>query len=202
MIAERWKALGYTDVLLNEIMEAYSAPARYYHNLLHIEALLALSEQYAEKLVNRTVVDLSIFYHDIIYKVPGGDNERQSAILATARLKELGLEAATIDEVAKFIEATKTHDLADVQHRSDLAYFLGFDMAILGAEWDEYLAYIKNIRREYAVFPDALYYPGRESFLRSTLDKPRIFLTDDLSTRFELQARENMRRELAALPIS
>jgi predicted metal-dependent HD superfamily phosphohydrolase len=184
---------------LDEIVRAYTRKNRHYHNLHHVAALLRLSDQYAAQLQDKTVVDFAIFYHDIVYNVPGSDNEHKSALLAAKRLKELLAPPDIIKEVSLFIEATKHHDLFDVRHTGDLRYFLDFDMSILAAPWEEYEVYIKSIRKEYKWYPDMVYNPGRKQFLMSTLAKPNIFHTEAFRQTHEARARENMQKELGIL---
>jgi len=202
LLTKRWIALATrfssksAIKFLDEIVHAYSRSKRHYHNTDHITALLELSYQYEHKLVSKAVVDFAIYYHDIVYKVPGSDNEHKSAVLAASRLKQMQVPDEMIGEVCAFIEATKSHDLVQVHNKTDLEYFLDFDMSILGAEWGDYLTYISRIRKEYALYPDLVYNPARKKFLNSTLNKPQIFLTEEFKERFEDNARRNMEREL------
>jgi predicted metal-dependent HD superfamily phosphohydrolase len=39
---------------------------------------------------------------------------------------------------------------------------LDADLSILGKDLDTYLAYTKMIRKEYSIYPDFLYKPGRK----------------------------------------
>lgn len=181
---------------LHEITEAYSSPKRHYHNLQHIEALLKMCNQYASRLDNKVAVDLAIFYHDIIYRASSNDNEAQSAVLAGERLQELGVPGNIIRDVKLFIEATKHHQVGEAANRHDLAYFLDFDMSILAAPADEYMEYTRNIRKEYRLYPDILYYPGRKKFIRSTLDNEYIFHSNEFRTSMEARARGNLEKEL------
>lgn len=203
-VEERWRASvaplqidpAQVDQLLEEIIHAYSQPARHYHNLVHIASLLKLSDRYADHLSDKPVVDFAIFYHDIVYDVPGNDNEGESAAVAEKRLGKLNVQEEKIKEVKAFIEATKTHELSEVRNIEDLKYFLDFDLSILAADWDEYLIYTKNIRKEYSIYPDILYYGGRGSFVKTTLQKEHVFHTDLFRSVFENKARQNLQREL------
>lgn len=186
LIAEAW----------SEILKAYSGNKRHYHNLQHIAALLKLSDNYAQELADKNIVDFAIFYHDYFYQVPGPQNEHKSAVFAGHRLAELHVPADMTEQVKLYIEATKTHESVPVTHPSDLLYFLDFDMAILGAPWEEYEVYLANIRKEYKWYPDVLYYPGRKSFLKQTLEKEHFYHTEVFRKELEAKARENMRREL------
>jgi predicted metal-dependent HD superfamily phosphohydrolase len=184
------------ETCLREIVDAYSKPKRYYHNLDHIAFMLELSNQYAQSLEYKAAVDFATFYHDIIYKVTAQDNEQQSGILAMDRLGLLRVPDNIRFRACVFIEATKDHELAEESSMDDLRYFLDFDMAILGADWDTYQTYLKSIRKEYKYYPDLLYYPGRRKFLKKTLESKCIFHTEAFRSACEAKARANIQREL------
>lgn len=181
---------------LHELITAYSGPGRHYHTIEHVEHLLRLSNEHATALHNKLVVDLAVFYHDIVYHVPATGNEHESAAIAVERLRSLGMPEAVTREVGVFIEATKAHEPVETEHFEDLCYFLDFDMCILAANWEAYLRYIHNVREEYKFYPDELYRPGRASFLRQTLAKKHVFHTPAFR-KLEQQARQNMERELS-----
>ena len=186
------------DRFFREIERKYTSSRRHYHNLHHIQALLLFCETYAGQLQDRDVVMFSVFYHDIIYNVLRKDNEPRSARLAIKRLLALGAPAEKVEQVKLFIEATQTHTVSsDVTYTTDLQLFLDFDMSILGAGWDDYEAYTRQVRREYRIYPDKLYYPGRRQFLQHCLQAAFIFQTPVFRERYEASARENMARELA-----
>lgn len=185
--------------LFVEIEAAYGSSDRHYHNLLHIDALLELSNQYQDHLGNKEAVDFSIFYHDIIYKVSRSDNEEKSAEMAAGRLKALTFPSEKISTVAEYIIASKTHTLNARANENDLAWFLDFDMSILGADWKTYFQYSQEVRKEYMIYPDMLYQPARKQFLQRTLEMPFIFNTNQFSEQYERQARINLQKELSLL---
>ena len=186
------------DRFFREIERKYTSSRRHYHNLHHIQALLQFCETYAGQLQDRDVITFSVFYHDIIYNVLRKDNEPRSARLAVKRLLALGVPAVKAEQVKIFIEATQTHTVSsDVMYTTDLQLFLDFDMSILGAGWDDYEAYTRQVRREYCIYPDKLYYPGRRQFLQHCLQAEFIFQTQIFRDLYEAKARENMARELA-----
>jgi predicted metal-dependent HD superfamily phosphohydrolase len=186
------------DRFFRELERKYTSSRRHYHGLHHIQALLQFCETYAGQLQDRDVVTFSVFYHDIIYNVLRKDNEPRSARLAVKRLLALGVPANKAEQVKIFIEATQTHTVSsDVTYTTDLQLFLDFDMSILGSDWDDYEAYTRQVRREYRIYPDKLYYPGRRQFLQHCLQAEFIFQTQVFRERYEARARENMARELA-----
>jgi predicted metal-dependent HD superfamily phosphohydrolase len=189
-----------TDSLFNEIEKKYSARSRHYHNLQHIQALLELSQQYAHVLTDKDVVDFAIFYHDIIYNVLRKDNEQRSAGLAVKRLHALHVPEEKAEQVKIFIEATQKHIVTEtVSNKADLELFLDFDMSILAAPWNDYLQYTQQIRKEYRLYPDKLYIPGRKQFLQQCLKADFIFHTAIFREKYEVVARENIRMELSLL---
>lgn len=183
-----------------EIERKYAASARHYHTLQHIHDMLALSEQYKAHAQQPDIIDFSILYHDIIYNAWRKDNEERSAALAVQRLSELGVPADKTGLVKLFIEATQTHTIppgTGAQH--DLCLFLDLDMAILAAEWNTYVAYTAQVRKEYHIYPEMLYKAGRRKFLQNTLQSPTIFHTDLCRGQFESRARRNMEKELQSM---
>jgi predicted metal-dependent HD superfamily phosphohydrolase len=188
------------DLFFNEIVRKYTSSRRHYHNLQHIQALLDFCDNYAAQLMDADVVAFSIFYHDIIYNVLRKDNEPRSAQLAVTRLQSLSVPPEKTAQVKLYIEATQTHAImATVTHTGDLQLFLDFDMSILGAGWAAYEAYTQQVRREYRIYPDKIYYPGRKQFLQHCLQAEHIFQTPVFGDRYEARARENMKQELAAM---
>ena len=189
------------DAIKAELVELYREAGRHYHDIHHIEALLALAAEYRSELADPEAVEAAIWFHDAIYDSHDKDNEAQSAALAADRLKGRGDEAR-IARIVAMIEATATHDippLDDAAARQDAALFLDMDLAVLGAPAAAFDAYEAAVRREYSWVSDADWRAGRTAVLRGFLARPRIFHTDILAARFEAQARANMERSLKTL---
>ena len=191
------------EVLLNdlfsEIQNAYESGGRFYHTLEHIYELLMLSDTFRNNLKDKDIVDFAIFYHDIVYSPTRNDNEQRSADLALKRLSQLQFSEAKIPVVVQYIHATKNHELSRAQKSHDIAWFLDFDMSILGTDPATYRRYTENVRLEYRIYPDLLYNRGRKKFLQQTFRSHAIFHTPEFRTSFESQARVNMKEELERL---
>lgn len=189
-----------TDRLFKEIEKKYTSSKRHYHNLRHIQVLLQLCDDCSNRLTDKEVAAFAVFYHDIIYNVLRKDNEPRSAVLAVKRLHALGVSDHKNEQVKLFIEATQTHAVTGaVANTEDLKLFLDFDMSILGAPWPEYEAYTQQVRKEYRIYPDKLYIPGRTKFLQHCLQAPFIFQTNIFRDQYEAVARQNIAKELDAL---
>lgn len=179
------------------LISHYTEPHRHYHNLHHLQALLQLQLNYADRITDNESVLLAIFFHDIIYNVKQTDNEEQSAIAAAAFLHQTSYPAERTAQVTDFIHATKTH--VNTRHNSDLDYFLDFDLSILSAPAADYITYTEQIRKEYSIYPDMLYKPGRKKVLAHFLGLPAIYKTDTFRAEREALARQNMQEELKTL---
>ncbi len=183
--------------VFNSLVTLHSEPHRAYHNLKHVYNLLGWAENYRENIRDFQTVGFAVWFHDAIYDASRSDNERQSANLAAARLKHLRAPEAQIETVREMILATKTHDATDLD--SDGKLFLDLDLSILGADALAYQAYSRAIRREYDFIAEPLYQNGRKQMLQSFLNREFIYLTAVCQEKFELQARENIKREIVEL---
>src|SRR5690242_14685828 len=94
--------------LRDELVRAYAAPERHYHNLAHIEAMLGLMHGYENALSDPQSVEAAIWFHDVIYDTRRHDNEAKSAELAASRLSGL-LNPDRIALIARMIRATAGH---------------------------------------------------------------------------------------------
>jgi predicted metal-dependent HD superfamily phosphohydrolase len=93
------------------------------------------------------------------------------------------------------ILATKSH-AASVNRDIDL--FTDADLSVLGAAPETYAQYAAGVRKEYSMYPDLHYKPGRRKVLKHFLEMDRIFKTDEFFQLYEKQARENLLHELAS----
>ena len=187
------------EKLFDEVKSSYSESSRHYHTLSHLEALLKFSEEYQSQLQYKRIVDFAIFYHDVVYKSTRSDNEEKSAQIANERLLQINFPDAERKVVVDFILATKSHAIQPSLYENDLKWFLDFDLSVLGATEEVYLEYVSNIRKEFKIYPDLLYKPGRRKVLQHFLEMDFIFKTEEFRGRFEKQARINLQKELELL---
>lgn len=183
-----------TQVLWEELEKAYSGKSRHYHNLMHLEEMIAQYEMYHSQLTFPVEVLYAIFYHDLIYKATSKENELKSAEFAISILPANA--KINKDLVFEMIVATKLHEHNSVE---DINWLIDFDLKILAKEWNDYEVYFKQIRKEYKIYPDLLYHPGRKKALQHFLENDFIFQTETFRRQFEKQARENILKEIAQL---
>jgi predicted metal-dependent HD superfamily phosphohydrolase len=182
--------------LWSEIQSKYTEKSRHYHTLGHLEHLIDQLNEIKNGIVDWDIVSFAVFYHDIIYNVTKSDNEEKSAELARQRLKKINYPNHEISKCTEMIMATKRHSPTGI---SDIDHFTDADLSILGQHWDVYSNYSRQIRKEYSIYPDLVYTPGRKKVLSRFLNMDRIFKTDHFFMKFEEQARRNLVAELAIL---
>jgi len=184
------------NTLWQDLQVYYNSPNRHYHNLDHIQELLQLAAENQEKFSRYDEIRFAIFYHDAVYDVNSTHNEEKSAQLAELSLEKFNLSQLQLDFITEAILATKKHE----QHSDpDINLLLDLDLHILASDWHRYDRYRHQIRKEYSIFPDLLFNPGRKRILQQLLNRPRIYKTDGFYQIHEDAARKNLEQELQHL---
>jgi predicted metal-dependent HD superfamily phosphohydrolase len=180
-----------------ELEAAYQTPQRAYHSMLHVQEVLAHYDHVGASTgwKNPKEVYIAVLFHDAIYQAGRKDNEARSAELALATVKKyLSHEILDAEKIHQLIALTAKHghiqpDALD----EDTKLFLDCDMAILGAEIEQFHAYDKAIASEYrGKLPGWMFQFYRRKFLRGLLDLPRIYLSELFFSSHESKARANI----------
>ena len=179
-----------------EVEHGYSNKKRHYHTLQHLENLLAQLTGVKSEIQNWESILFSLYYHDLVYNPLKSDNEEKSAERAENGMKQISVPNQTITLVKQHILATKSYLEST---NCDTNYFTDADLSVLGQSWEDYSQYYKNVRNEYAIYPDFVYNPGRKKVLNHFLSMDRIFKTDWFYQRLELQAKQNLKKEMELL---
>lgn len=184
------------EAFWNELSNKYGSSRRHYHNLDHLSALIEELQPCRSIVADWEILLFSVFYHDAVYNVLMHNNEEKSAALAAERLTELGIDPARVERCRQQILATKSHD----DHGdNDTLLLTDADLSILGKDAAAYQTYTQQIRKEYAIYPDIVYKPGRKKVLRHFLQMDRIYKTTLFRDKYEARARINLRQELDML---
>ncbi|WP_343616682.1 hypothetical protein [Flavobacterium sp.] len=197
----------YTDLLLNigfseneiqqnwsNLEKAYSKKSRHYHNLTHLKEMIESFEMYRDRIQNPDEILFAIFYHDVVYSASKKDNELKSAEFALSILNENHLLNKQL--VFDAICATQLHAY---NANEDINWLIDFDLKILAKDWEDYKIYFEEIRKEYRIYPDFLYKPGRAKALKHFLEYEFIFQTDEFRGLYEEKARRNIEKEISYL---
>ena len=197
----------YSDLLLNigfsaneiqqnwlDLEKGYSKKSRYYHNLTHLKEMIESFEIYKDKLQNPAEILFSIFYHDFVYSASQKNNELKSAEYALSILSENSILNKQL--VFDAICATQQHQQNAIE---DINWLIDFDLKILAKDWEDYQIYFDQIRKEYRIYPDFLYKPGRAKALKHFLENNFIFQTNEFRNLYEEKARINIEKEISLL---
>lgn len=182
-----------------QVLARWREPHRRYHTVAHLTAVLDVVDEHADLAGRPDVVRLAAWFHDAVYdpRAAGDANERDSAALAESVLTGIGLPAPAVAEVRRLVLLTAGHAVAPGD--SDGALLCDADLAVLAAPPAFYDRYAAAIRREYAHVTEPAFRAGRASVLTGLLALPALFRLPPLAARWEEPARDNVRRELAAL---
>lgn len=184
------------DALHAELMAAWAAPERGYHDLQHLhEVLENLDLLLADPVTTGADVAalrLAAWFHDAVYDGAPDDEER-SAQWAEQALTDPDLAA----EVARLVRLTVTHRTEP----GDLpgALLCDADLAILASAPERYATYVAGVRHEYAQFDDVTFALGRTAVLEALLEAEHLYATPRGRTLWEDRARANVRAELVSL---
>lgn len=206
-LANQWKELAGTysqnakriDRIFNQIVKNYSSSRRHYHNLDHVATMLQTAAEYKDQTTDYDAVRFAIWFHDVVYKALKDNNEEKSAKLAVKQLKKIDFPAHRIQKVSDLILKTKTHMIRDEHEDFDTQLLLDVDLMTLGAEFNDYKEYTLKIRKEYRLVPNKVYRVGRQKVLLHFLKAPEIYRTETFRSKYEQQARDNMKKEVEVL---
>jgi len=177
-----------------DVVDRYAEPQRRYHDQRHLaEVLHALPLVAGGSDVPGPAV-LAAYFHDAVYELTPGRDERRSADLATTVLGALGRPPAELAEVVRLVLLTVTHDPAPGDGSGSL--LCDADLAVLGATPERYRQYAADVREEHGHVGDPDFRRGRSAVLRTLLDRPRLFTTEAGRRLWEAPARQNLRAEL------
>ncbi len=195
LLAELGVGPGLARPLFHAIARPYRSPGRHYHNLDHVAAVLRTVHDLWE--APPPALRLATWFHDVAYETQRADNEERSAELARALLGDLSVAGPIVDETARLILLTRTHQTTDDDRAGQV--LLDADLAILGANEAEYARYARAIRQEYAWVADEAYRAGRRRVLEGFLRRPRLYFTEAMFRKAEAMARDNLEREIQSL---
>lgn len=179
--------------IYNAVISQYQNGKRTYHNLDHVAHCLEEFDKLRSLCRAPHMVELAIWYHDIIYDTKAKDNEEKSGQRALIDLAVMGASEILIYDVERLILLTK-HDRIPID--IDGRVIVDVDLSILGQPPEVFDEYKSAIRAEYSWVPDEEFWPKRYDFLMDMLSRDKIFCTDHCVQKFERAARENLIRSL------
>jgi predicted metal-dependent HD superfamily phosphohydrolase len=191
--AEAIATLGGAPDAWPRLEARYAEPHRHYHTLDHAAAVARDSAWLAEGLgdVERAIVAVAAWTHDVVYDAKPGEDERASADWAREALA--GVAEPHVERVEGLILATIKHDAPAGDALATA--LLDADLAILGAPEAKYAAYAEAVREEYAKYPDDVWREGRIAVLEGMLSRA-LYRSEAARTRWASAAAKNLTAEL------
>lgn len=192
------------EAWFDTVVAYHRSPSRHYHGVRHIRWVVRHGRRLAASTMpplgpgDIDAVVAAAYFHDAIYDATSGDNEEQSARLAARALGEIGWTTESLDHVAEMIRATAGHQVDSLDDPAT-SVLIAADLAVLATDPAPYGDYARGVRREYAHLDDAAWRTGRSAFIRTTLERDRIFPAGLGLDAWERRARANLSAELAAL---
>jgi len=192
-----WRKAGCSGdgILWYERLRAgWQSPGRAYHDWRHLGECLTEFDTVRESFpeANLPVVELAIWFHDIVYNPKAIDNEERSADLAVEALHEGGAAEDLVSAVFALVMATKSHNVPPGDLGKNTALLLDIDLSILGKPSERYWEYEEQIRMEYEWVPMQVFSEKRAEILQGFLSRPRLYLTEPFYDRYEATARSNL----------
>ena len=197
-LAARWPLPGH-EALRDSLLDAWDAPERGYHGLVHLEEVLDRLEELAPGLPHPArEVRLAAWFHDAVYD-GAEDPEGRSAEWARLALTGTAPTGADVDvdEVVRLVLLTREH--APEPTDASGVVLCDADLAVLAAAPQRYAEYVAGVRREYAHLDDRTFTAGRCRVLRTFLTRTHLFSSPFAREHWEGTARRNVERELARL---
>ncbi|MFT4607950.1 MAG: putative metal-dependent HD superfamily phosphohydrolase [Urechidicola sp.] len=182
-----------SQVVYQQLLDAYNEPQRVYHSLEHIESCLKIFDQVSELLDNPDAVELAIWFHDVIYKIGDSDNEQLSANLFMTLTNGLFSDQFR-NSVYQHIMATR-HDCSEITN-SDTKLMVDIDLSSFGLPWANFITDSKKVRAEMTHLSDEEYNQKQTSFQLSLLGKPTFYNSNYFHEHYEAQARSNLAKLL------
>ena len=195
-LLRRLEATGNAGPLAAELIAAWSAPSRRYHDLTHLRECLNELDRAPAERDTRDRVEAALWFHDAVYDSRRSDNEQRSAEWARGALTRLGALPVIADEIARLVLLTR-HDKPPDDAAGQL--IADVDLSVLGRTPAAFDAYDRAIREEYAWVPDKEYRAARHRILSQLLDRSPLYLTPHFRDRYEASARANLARALERL---
>ncbi len=172
-----------------QLVASYSEPQRAYHTLDHIETCLTVFDEAVSTLDDPNAVELSIWFHDVIFELCAKDNEQRSADHFMV-ITDGVFDNALRNKVYRYIMAT-LHCGSEITD-ADSKVIVDIDLFSFAMPWPDFLRDSESVRREVCHMTDEEFYPCQTGFQQTLLDRPRFFQSDYFYNKYENQARKNL----------
>jgi pantetheine-phosphate adenylyltransferase len=143
------------------LREAWTESHRHFHTLKHLDSILSKIKRDGFSGVDREILVLVAYYHDVIYDPNKFDNEERCAELVRRTCTH-----TSKDRIIQIILDTKHHDSSKIEDPLSLK-FCEYDVDILrSTDYQELLNYETEILKEFQLYNYKDYKVKRAEFLK------------------------------------
>jgi len=198
--ARAWaEVVGGREELRDELLRRWDESHRHYHDVRHLASCLAALAELGERHPlgpGDPAVHLAAWFHDAVYTGAPGDDEEASALLAE-ELLDGAWPSATVEEVARLVRLTASHDPETDDDRG--ALLTDADLASLGAGPGRSHVYLRDVRLDFAHVDAEAWTVGRRAVVEGLLGRDPLYHTRSGVRWWAAPAYRNLTEELAAL---
>lgn len=191
-LAAQAQSLGLPRPVLESLLHRWREPHRDYHGVPHLLSGLTALEQLGGTRLER----IAFWCHDAVHSNTTPDDELASVAVARELLEGL-LTASELEEICRLILVT-IHHAPEIGDASG-ARIADADLVGLASDWAGYCANIEGIRVELPGLTDVLWREHRLRMVTMLLRHEPLFHTEFGQQHWQVQARENLARELAEI---
>lgn len=170
--------LGFSDVVISDVIALYAEKNRTYHNSIHV---LEMYEYIIREGANNVLtmnewdaIRLAIIFHDVIYNTKSKTNEEDSykhfhksfTFGLPESIKDFGKWVSIIPMVEKMIMATKEHKFS-MELPNYVQMIIKADLERLTGSFDAFWNNTKQLMREYAFVDWVDFKEGRLKFFEN-----------------------------------
>lgn len=170
------------------VYAAYAEAARHYHGLEHVIDCL----REVDRVGAGPIVELALWYHDVVYEPGGVDCEERSAEALLADARELAIPSDVAGAAAEAVRATAHVNARSIATTPETDLVLDIDLSILGRDALRFMDYEYAVEEEYAAVPTPQFRRGRARVLAALLARPFIYRTEAFRERYEQAARAQL----------
>lgn len=194
-----WGVQGDFQATYRDLVLAYTAPGRHYHNLQHLvqgyNVLLKLFAVHRTPAEQAACLEWAWWFHDFVYDHKP-DDEARSAEVAKQRALACKLPSEFGQTAHDLVLAT-AHLGAPAELPLNAALLVDTDLSILGTSPEAFEAFEAQIRLEYREHSDPVFAKGRAQVLQKLLDRSPLYTSPYMLANYGPQAVVNLTRAVA-----
>jgi predicted metal-dependent HD superfamily phosphohydrolase len=179
--------------VFDRLYAAWSAESRRYHNVEHLIDCLRELDGANARVPTADLVELALWYHDVVYEPRAGDCEERSARMLVLDAAALAIPLASAMDAAALVRATQHGALSDAARSVGADLVADIDLSILGRDVLRFMDYEFSVEEEYAPASTIRFRFARGRFLATLLDREPLFRTEHFHSRYEERARGHIR---------